>query len=129
MSPEKGGRKCVEPLTLLAVVAVLTGAKSLVAQEPPAYIVAAVTINDQDTYRQYQRGFGAILRQYEGELVAISNAPTILEGEWPGNLTVLLRFTSRGKALEWYNSDEYQELAKIRRAAATADFILINGRR
>ena len=110
------------------VVAVLAWAPSLVAQDVPAYIVAAVTINDQDTYRQYQRGFGAILRQYEGELVAISNDPTILEGEWPENLTVLLRFTSREKALAWYNSDEYQELAKIRRAAATADFILINGR-
>ncbi len=113
--------------TLLAV-AVLTCAPSLVAQDLPAYIVAAVTINDQDTYRQYQRGFGAILRQYEGELVAISNDPTILEGEWPETLTVLLRFASREQALEWYNSEEYQELAKIRRPASTADFILIDGR-
>ena len=114
-------------LTLLAV-AVLTSAPALVAQDPPAYIVAAVTINDQDTYGQYQRGFGAILRQYEGEIIAISNDPTILEGEWPETLTDLLRFASREQALEWYNSEEYQELAKIRRPASTADFILIDGR-
>ncbi len=115
-------------LTLLAA-AVLTYSPSLVAQDPPAYIVAAVTINDADTYRQYQRGFGAILRLYEGEIVAISTAPTILEGEWPETLTVLLRFASREQALEWYNSAEYQELAMIRRAASTADFILMDGRR
>ena len=114
-------------LTLLAV-AVLTCAPALVAQDRPAYIVAAVTINDQDTYRQYQRGFGAILEQYRGEIVAISGAPTILEGEWPESLTVLLRFASREQGLEWYNSDEYQELAMIRRTASTADFILMDGR-
>ena len=115
-------------LTLLAV-AILTCAPALVAQDPPAYIVAAVTINDQDTYRQYQRGFGAILQQYEGEIVAISTDPTILEGGWPETLTVLLRFESQEQALEWYNSGEYQELAMIRRAASTADLILMDGRR
>ena len=115
-------------VTLLAV-AILTYEPSLVAQDPPAYIVAAVTINDMDTYRQYQLGFGAILQRYQGELVAISSEPTILEGEWPENLTVLLRFESREQGLEWYNSDDYQELAMIRRAAATADFILMDGRR
>ena len=115
-------------LTLIAV-AVLMCAPALVAQDPPANVIAAVTINDQDTYRQYQRGFGAILRQYEGGIVAISTAPTILEGEWPETLTVLFRFASRVQALEWYNSGEYQELAMIRRAASTADFILMDGRR
>ena len=36
-------------LTLFAVVVVLTSAPSLVAQEPPGYILAKVTITDQDT--------------------------------------------------------------------------------
>ena len=116
-------------LTLISVVVVLMCASSLVAQDPAAYIVAKVTITDRDTYRQYQAGFGAILRQYEGEVVALSTNPTILEGEWPETLTVLLRFASREKALGWYNSDEYQELATIRRPASTADFILIDARR
>ena len=114
-------------LKVLAV-AVLTYAPSLVAQDPPAYIVAAVTINDMDTYRQYQRGFGAILARHQGEIVAISNNPTILEGEWPETLTVLIRFDSREQGLGWYNSDDYQELAMIRRGASTADFILMDGR-
>ncbi len=116
-------------LTLISVAVVLTCAASLLAQDPAAYVVAKVTITDADTYRQYSAGFGAILRRYEGEMVAVSNDPTILEGEWPETLTVLLRFASREKALGWYNSDEYQELSKIRRAASTADFVLINARR
>ena len=51
-------------LTLLAAVAVLTGALSHVRQEPAGYIVAKVTIDDEDTYGRYRAGFGAILRQY-----------------------------------------------------------------
>ena len=115
-------------LTLFAVVVVLTSAPSLVAQEPPGYILAKVTITDQDTYREYQAGFGEILRQYEGEVVAADRDPAILEGEWSATLTVLLRFATREHALEWYDSEEYQELVQIRHAASTADLIVIEGR-
>ena len=115
-------------LTVLAA-AVLMCAPSLVAQDAPAYILAAVTINDADTYRQYQAGFGAILRSHQGVIVGINREPTILEGEWSANLTVLLRFASREQALEWYNSEDYQELVQIRFASSTADVIVIDGRR
>ncbi len=116
-------------LTLLAVVAVLTGARSLEAQETAGYIVAKVTINDEDTYRQYLAGFGAILRQYEGQVVAAERDPTILEGEWSATTTVIIRFASRERALEWYNSERYQEIVQIRHSASTADLIAIDGRR
>ena len=92
------------------------------------YVLAKVTITDQDTYGEYQAGFGAILRQYEGEVVAADRDPAILEGEWSATLTVLLRFATREQALEWYNSEEYQELVQIRHAASTADLIVIEGR-
>ncbi len=116
-------------LTLLAVVAVLTGALFQVAQEPSGYIIAKVTITDEATYGRYRAGFAAILRQYEGELLAADRGPTILEGEWPATTTVLLRFASQAQALEWYNSEEYQEILPIRHAASSADIIAIEGRR
>ena len=115
-------------LTLLAAVALLTGARSLEAQETPGYIVAKVTITDEDTYRQYLAGFGAILRQYEGQVVAAERDPTILEGEWSATTTVIIRFASRAQALEWYNSEEYQEIVQIRHSASSADLIAIDGR-
>ena len=114
--------------TLLAVVVVLLSAPPVVAQEPPGYILAKVTITDEDTYSEYRAGFGAILLQYEGELLAADRDPTTLEGEWSATTTVLLRFASREQALAWYNSEEYQDLVQIRFTASTADLIVIEGR-
>jgi|TARA_B100001971_G_scaffold170836_1_gene162990 uncharacterized protein (DUF1330 family) len=119
----------IRALTLFLVVCVLVCAPSVTAQEPPAYIVATVQIDDRETYQEYAAGFGAILGRYDGEIVAVSDDPTILEGAWPETRTVLIRFASRDEALRWYNSDEYQELARIRWSASTADVIVIDGRR
>ncbi len=69
-----------------------------------------------------------VLRQYEGELLAADRDPTILEGEWPGTVTVLLRFASKVQALAWYNSEEYQKLVQIRFRVSSADLIAIQGR-
>ena len=116
-------------LVPVAVIAALGGAVSLMAQDPPAYILAKVTITDQDAYAEYRAGFGAVFAQHGGEIMAVSSDPTVLEGEWEATATVLIRFGSRADALAWYNSDGYQELVRIRQSASTADFILIDGRR
>jgi uncharacterized protein (DUF1330 family) len=54
------------------------------------------------------------------------NAET-LEGEWHGTQTVLLEFESVEAAREWYNSDAYQEAAKLRQAAADCNGAILTG--
>jgi len=115
-------------MVVLTACVVLGGAASLLAQDPPAYFVVTVNVTDQDGYGDYRAGFGAVFEQYGGEVVAASSDPTVLEGEWDAGTTVLIRFDSRAEALAWYNSDGYQALIRIRERAATADFILIDGR-
>ena len=112
----------------IAVASILGGAAFLSAQEPSAYIIAKLTITDQDGYGAYRAGFGEVFQQYGGEIVAVSTAPTVLEGEWDATTTVIIRFESRTEALAWYNSDGYQELVRIRQLASSGDFILIDGR-
>ena len=108
--------------------AVLWGTVSLLAQDPPAYLLAKLTITDQEAYGTYRSGFGNVFQQYGGEILAVSTDPTVLEGEWEATTTVLIRFDSRAEALEWYNSDGYQELVRIRQSASSGDFILMDGR-
>jgi uncharacterized protein (DUF1330 family) len=53
----------------------------------------------------------------------------VVEGEWPWTRTVLLRFPSKEAFDRWYGSPEYQEIARTRWAAATANLILVEERR
>ena len=110
------------------VLAVIVAGGVLLAQDPPAYLLAKLTITDQETYGAYRTGFGNVFQQYGGEILAVSTEPTVLEGEWEATTTVLIRFDSRAEALEWYNSDDYQELIRIRQSASSGDFILMDGR-
>ena len=111
-----------------AAVIVLWATVSMLAQESPAYMIAKLTITDQETYGEYRAGFGAVFQQFGGEIVAGSADPTVLEGEWEASNTVIIRFESRAEALAWYNSDGYQDLVRIRQSASTGDFILLDGR-
>ena len=112
----------------LLSVLVLGMSVSSFAQEPPAYIVAKLTITDQETYGEYRAGFGTVFQQFGGQVVAASGNPTVLEGEWEATTTVIIRFESRAEALAWYNSDDYQELIRIRQSASTGELVLLDGR-
>lgn len=104
----------------IAVASILGGEAFLWAQEPPAYIIAKLTITDQDGYGAYRAGFGEVFQQYGGEIVAVSTAPTVLEGEWDATTTVIIRFESRTEALAWYNSDTVDRYTSILRSCKAA---------
>jgi uncharacterized protein (DUF1330 family) len=64
-------------------------------------------------------------QRYGGTLLASSEAPTVVEGEWPWTRTVLIRFPSKETFDRWYHSAEYQEIVKTRWASSTANLVLI----
>ena len=91
------------------------------------YIIANISIHDGDEYEKYQAGFGEIFARYEGELLAVSDEPQIIEGEWPHTRAVVIRFPNADEARRWYSSSEYQEIAKHRRRASKASIIALEG--
>ena len=60
-------------------------------------------------------------------LLSFAQKPEVLEGEWHGTQTILLEFESVEAAREWYNSDAYQEAAKLRQAAADCNGVILAG--
>ena len=92
-----------------------------------AYLVAQITIDDRAGYSEYEAGFMEIFARYSGELLAVEEAPEVLEGEWPCTRTVLIGFPSRDDALAWYRSEEYQKLARHRFDSSEGNAVLING--
>ena len=91
------------------------------------YLIAQLNIHDRATYAKYGAAFMEIFTRYDGKLLSVDEAPKAIEGEWNYTRTVLLEFPSEEKANAWYLSEEYQAIAEHRRAASTANLVLIQG--
>lgn len=91
------------------------------------YFVARITIHDPSGYDRYLEGFDAAFAGHGGEVLAVDDAPVVMEGRWPCTRTVLIRFPDLAAARGWYDSPAYQALARLRQAAANADIVLVEG--
>jgi uncharacterized protein (DUF1330 family) len=91
------------------------------------YIVNNMTIHDRAAYETYRRGFMDVFRKFNGEVLAVADAPEPVEGEWPYDRTVILSFPSREDALRWSQSPEYQEIAKHRLAGTKSNVVMLDG--
>jgi len=91
------------------------------------YIIAQIDIQDREKYAQYEAGFMDVFTSYKGKLLSVDENVSLLEGKWPATRTVLIEFPSKEEALAWYESQEYQSLAKHRFAASSADIVIVSG--
>jgi uncharacterized protein (DUF1330 family) len=80
------------------------------------YIVAELTVtNPGDEWDQYRARVPATLEPFGGRfLVRGGWDPVVLEGDAPAGRVVILEFESRERALEWYNSADYQAILPLR---------------
>lgn len=92
-----------------------------------AYITAQITIHDRETYSKYESGFMDIFAPHGGKLLAVEEAPMVLEGDWDCTRTIVAEFPDRESALAWYRSDDYQTLMQHRLAASTGSIALLSG--
>lgn len=90
------------------------------------YITANLNITDRKRYADYEAGFSAIFSKYDGELLAVDDEPTPLEGSAVYNRCVIIRFPDHDSALRWWNSADYQALATIRHEASDGTIALIS---
>ena len=92
------------------------------------YVVGLVTIKDRGKYAAYEARFREVLAPFAGEILAVDDAARVVEGKWPGERTVILRFPSEAAAKQWYDSEPYQELVRLRSGIATAAIAILSAR-
>ncbi len=92
-----------------------------------AYVIADVQITDSERYKDYTAHTPASIAQHGGRWVVRGGASQVLEGDWNPGRIVVIEFPSVDAALQWFNSDDYQELAAIRRNASTARILVVEG--
>ncbi len=91
-----------------------------------AYIMSAINIHDKKKFDQTY--FPVIVKQverYGARLLAASDMPHIVEGNWLRGRTVLWEFPDVEATKTWYHSEEYAPLLKLRQEISTASIILI----
>jgi uncharacterized protein (DUF1330 family) len=91
------------------------------------YIMASIAVEDWNEYGKYQEGFLDVFVKYKGEILAVSDEPEVIEGEWPFTRAVLLKFPTREDARSWYESPAYQAIAKHRWSASRASIVAVEG--
>lgn len=97
----------------------------------PAYVIAQIAVKDLHEYlTTYGKPTVALIEALGGEFLVASGDADVLEGEWSGNWTVVIRFPSREVALEWYESPEYAPLRALRMHSLTdgGNLALVPGR-
>jgi uncharacterized protein (DUF1330 family) len=86
-----------------------------------------MTIHDRAGYRQYLQSFMGVFEKYKGEVLVASDAVLPLEGEWPYQRTVVLRFPNQAEARLWFESDEYRAIVDLRRNSTKGNVIMVEG--
>ena len=92
-----------------------------------AYIIVQINITNKEPYKEYLNKVTSIVKKYGGEYIIRGGKYKTMLGKWNFERTVVIKFPSYNKALEWYNSKEYEPIKKIREENSLGNAIIIEG--
>jgi uncharacterized protein (DUF1330 family) len=83
-----------------------------------AYVLFDIQrVSDEETFKRYATEAQVTTERFGGVYRVVSGEARALEGTWNPTFVVILEFPSRAKAEEWYNSDDYAPLKKLRQSS------------
>ena len=95
---------------------------------PYGYVLAHVDVTDLEKFKKYSSQVPDVTESLGGKYLARGGKQMALEGPAPlGTRTVIIRFKSYSKAVEWYNSNQYTELAKLRQTGSNGALMVVEG--
>ena len=92
-----------------------------------AYLIAQVNITNENPYKEYRNKTSPIVEKYGGKFLVRGGRFKKLLGTWEYKRTVVIEFPSYDQALNWYNSDEYKTVRKIREENSSGNVIIVEG--
>ncbi len=82
-----------------------------------AYCIGYAQNLNMDKLKEYGQHAANALKKHQGSLVSRSTNPTILDGEEPSELTLILSFPTEEHALAWRNDPELSSVHELREAS------------
>ena len=89
------------------------------------YVIAQISITDREAYNRYQARFLDVFEKFRGQLLAADEKPEVVEGDWPHEKVILMKFPDKEAFREWAYSPEYREIARDRQAGSEGVFLLV----
>ena len=92
------------------------------------YVIAHVEVTDEAAFEKYRLQVPSVTESFGGQYLARGGKQEPLEGDiLLGNRTVIIRFDSYENAIEWYHSNEYTQLVKLRQAGSNGSLMVVEG--
>ena len=91
------------------------------------YLIGTIEVKNPEAYKEYLAKVTDIVKKFCCEYLVRAGEYTEIEGKWKYSRNVVIKFPSYEKALEWYNSEEYKPVKKIRLDNSISDAIIIKG--
>ena len=91
------------------------------------YVIAQINLKNKEGYKEYVDKVPVIIKNFGGEYLVKAGEFKSIEGKWDFKRNVVIKFPSYEKALEWYNSDEYNQIKNLRLENAESNIIIIKG--
>ena len=92
-----------------------------------AYLLANITVNNPENYKEYVSKVKSVVEKFGGEYLVRGGEMNIIEGDWSNERNIVIKFPSREKAMEWYNSEEYKPIRQIRHDNAVSNSVIVDG--
>jgi uncharacterized protein (DUF1330 family) len=92
-----------------------------------AYVIFQAEVLDPTGYEEYKSAAAATIAAAGGRYLVRGGRVVALEGDAPVGRTVVLEFPTMQVALDWYHSDEYTAVRKLRDGVARARLFIVDG--
>jgi uncharacterized protein (DUF1330 family) len=92
-----------------------------------AYIVAEVTITNEEQMKAYREWSTRAMQEFQAEVLVRGGTVVPLEENWTPQRVVILRFPDLATAQAYYHSETYTKAREVRQGAGTIRMFAVEG--
>ena len=92
-----------------------------------AYAIFQIKITNKENYKKYVNSVSPIVKKFQGEYLVRGGKSEVVLGKWELPRTVIVKFPTFDIAMNWYNSDDYKPIKKLREDNSEANCLIIEG--
>jgi uncharacterized protein (DUF1330 family) len=97
------------------------------AKNKKSYCFVEIDITDPVAYSDYMKRSTPAVQMFNGRFLVRGGNPVVVEGNRNPKRVVIVEFDGEDTARRFYDSPQYQEAAKYRIRASTANYYLLEG--